>query len=380
MKSIIYIFLFSIYFSIQVTAQKYTTLLVETWANSNWKNSMRMINTFDSNGNLTKEVSDSWNLTSSVWENSLVTNHTLNSNSTVNFSITQSWDKDMGMWVNLYKMIYTYDASKNVLTQKTQMDMGAGWADFTMTTNTYNANGQLIKSLGQAMDLLTMQMKDANQTTYSYNADGTENQSVSQEWNSTSAAWKNSMRSTNTYNASKKLTLVLTEDFTADVWVNDTKSILSYNTNGLVSEALYQDWDATAAAWVDTDKDIFTYNANGSVNQMTVMEWKKDQSKWENQSRLTYTYPIATFVDPAIADLDQLLVFPNPFNNVITIENTTLKEFNLQIYNANGQLVKSIENEHPFSTINLASLNKGVYFLKVVSPESQKVLKILKYN
>jgi hypothetical protein len=113
---------------------------------------------------------------------------------------------------------------------------------------------------------------------------------------------------------------------------------------------------------------------------MTVMEWKKDQSKWENQSRLTYTYPIATFVDPAIADLDQLLVFPNPFNNVITIENTTLKEFNLQIYNANGQLVKSIENEHPFSTINLASLNKGVYFLKVVSPESQKVLKILKYN
>ena len=95
---------------------------------------------------------------------------------------------------------------------------------------------------------------------------------------------------------------------------------------------------------------------------------------------MTYTYPIVTFVNPAIAGLDQLLVFPNPFNTIITIESTTLKEFNLQIYNANGQLVKSIENGHTYSTINLASLNKGVYFLKVVSPESQKVVKILKYN
>lgn len=380
MKSIIYIFLFSISFSVQVAAQKYSTLLVETWADSNWKNSMKMTNTFDSNGNVTKEVSDSWNLTTSVWENSLVTDHTLNSNSTVNYSITQSWDKDMATWANLYKLMYTYDASKNVLTQKTQMDLGTGWTDFSMTTNTYNTSGLLIKSVGQVMDLISMQMKDANQTTYTYNADGTENQSVSQEWNTTSLAWQNSMRSTNTYNASKKLTLVLTEDFTSDVWVNDTKSILTYGANGLVSESLYQDWDATASAWVDTDKDIFTYNADGSINQLTLMEWKKDQSIWENHSRLTYTYPVATFVNPALAGLDQLQVFPNPFNTVISIENTNLQEFSLQIYNANGQLVKSIENGHPHSTINLATLNNGVYFLKVVSPESQKVLKLLKYN
>ena len=380
MKSIIYIFLFSICFSIQVTAQKYTTMLAEEWTNSNWRGSMRSTNTFDSNGNVINEAIDSLNATTLLWEKSVLISHTLNSNSTVNFSITQSWNNIMGMWEDFQKMIYTYDGSMRVLTQKSQMDLGAGWMDFAMTTNTYNASGQLIKSVDQVMDLSSMQMKDASQTTYTYNADGTENQSVYQDWNSTLGAWKNSMRWTNTYNASKKLILVLTEDFTSDVWVNDMKSILSYNTNGLVNEALYQDWDATANAWIDTDKDIFTYNANGSINQQTTMEWKKDQSKWENQSRLTYTYPIATFVDPATADLDQLQIFPNPFSNVITIENTTLKELNLQIYNANGQLVKSIENEHSFSTINLASLNNGVYFLKVVTPETQKVLKLLKYD
>lgn len=380
MKSIIYIFLFSFCISVQVAAQKYSTLLVESWANSNWKNSMRTTSTFDGNGNVTKQASDSWNGTTSVWEYWSVTTHTLNSNSTVNYSITQSWDTNMGMWVNSSKMIYTYDAAKNVLTQKMQMDLGTGWTDFSMTTNTYNASNLLIKSVGQSMDLITMQMKNATQTTYTYNADGTENQSISQNWNSTSLAWVNSLRSTNTYNASKKLTQVLTEDYTSDVWVNDTKSTLTYNANGLVNEALYQDWDATAAAWVNTDKDILTYNADGSINQMTMMGWKKDQSIWENQSRMTYTYPIATFVNPAITSLDQLLVFPNPFNDFISIENTTLKEFNLLIYNANGQLVQSIENVQPHSTINLASLNNGVYFLKVVSPESEKVVKLLKYN
>lgn len=282
------------------------------------------------------------------------------------------------MWENNHKLLYTYDGSMKVLTLKMQMNLGTGWMDFSMTTNTYNASGQLIKSVGQAMDLLTMQLKDALQTNFTYNVDGTENQSVSQNWSNTSAAWGNSARSTNTYNASKKLTQVLTEDFTANAWINDTKSILTYNTNGLVNEALYQDWNATGSAWADTDKDIFTYNANGSINQMTVMEWKKDQSKWENQYRYTYTYPVVTFVSAATDDPNQLRAFPNPFNNVISLENTGLKEFSLQIFNANGQLVKSIENGQSHSTINLASLHSGVYFLKVISPESQKVIKLLK--
>lgn len=379
MKPIIYIFLFCLCFSLHLSAQNYKSMVMEDWVNSNWAHATRTANTFDSNGNITMVTMDSLNYATSVWDKSMLTTNTLNPNSTINYSIIQSWNKVGNNWEDALKMIYTYDGSKNVLTQKMQMFFGADWMDFSMSTYSYS-NGFLSKNVEQQLNFMTNMMENSSQSNYSYNADGTENQNLSQNWNIMMGAWVNNMRTTNTYDASKRISSILTEDFTTGAWVNSTKSTMTYNPNGSISESLGQDWNVSTSSWVDNQKENYSYNADGSTNQILTTEWKSNLNKWDNQSRITYTYNSTSFSQLELADSGQLRVFPNPFTNIVTIDYKSLKAFSIQIYNSNGQLVKNIEKGEPLSIINLASLKNGIYLLKVVSPESQKVVKLLKYK
>lgn len=377
MKSTLYICLFSICFSLNLPAQKYASMIMEDWVNGNWVISMRLTNTFDSNGNVIAEAYDGWNDTTKVWEKNMLSTHTLNSNSTINYTLIQMWNKDENKWDDMQKMMYTYDGSKNTLTQKTQWYSGTDWMDYSMANFTYDASGHLVKNINQQLDFMTMMMKDSYQSTYSYNDDGTENQHLSQNWNSTIGIWENTTRSTNIYD-SKRISSILTEEFTTGAWVNSMKSIITYNENGSANESLTQEWNISTSSWVDTGKEFYSYYPDGTNYQMLMTEWKTDLNKWENQSRITYTNDASSFIKPGLEVTNQLRVFPNPFTDVLSIEYKSLGEFSIQLFNANGQLVRTIEKGESISEINLVSLKNGVYFLKVVSPESQKVVKILK--
>jgi len=377
MKSTIYIFLFSICFSLTLSAQKYKTMIMQDWEKDAWVNSMRSTNAFDGNGNLIREGSDMWNDTTKIWENSVLTTHTLNANATINFSITQMWMKETKTWKDAQKTIYTYDGSKNLLTQKSQMFLGVVWMDLGILTNTYNNSNQLIQSIDQDYDLMTMQMKNTSKSTHTYNSDGTEYQTTSQIWG-TSGSWTNSNRSTFTYNSNKKISSIIFEEYKNDAWLNEMKSAITYNSNGTIKETISQEWDIPTGAWKDLWKENYSYNADQTINQMVITEWKADLNNWENQSKLIYTYDSSTFLDPEVATSDQIKVFPNPFQNEIFIQSESSVDSNIQLINSAGQIVRNINKSELLSTINLGSLRSGVYWLKLVTPESNQTVKIIK--
>jgi len=377
MKSIIYIFLFCICFSIHLSAQNYTSLIMEDWKNGAWVNTMRMANTFDSNGRIIKLTGDGWNTATSVWDKNTITTNTLNANGTINYSIMQSWDKNKSVWEDAMKTIYTYDASKNILTQKSQMKLDTDWIDFSLTTNTYNASGQLTKSVDQQVNIMTMQMLNSYQDTYTYNADGTENQNVSQRWNVATSAWDNATRYTNTYDGSKRITAMLMEKYENSAWINDMKTTVTYNADGTVKESLEQDWNVTLSKWDDAWKDFYTYNTNATPKQVLTMEWSTTGNNWVNQSRMTYSYG-ATIIEPNLTAETPLQAFPNPFTDVISIKYNSLEGTSIRIFNINGQLIRTFEKGEPLSEINLSELRNGIYLLQVNSAESRQVLKLVK--
>jgi hypothetical protein len=290
--------------------------------------------------------------------------------------MTQIWDSDQNKWVDTQKTIFTYDESKRVLTESIQMWDGTKWMDMSVSTHTYNASGQPLTQMTQMPDFHTGDLRNFMKITYTYNPDGTENQNLIQVWGAHSGTWENSMRSTNTYNVAKKILLVLTEEYESDQWFNNMKSTMTYNADGSVKESLVQDWDN--GSWIDSWKELETYNANGSITEKLIMDWLVDQSKWENGSRWTYTYHSLTFIQSELAGTDQVRVFPNPFTDAISIDCNTSKISGIQLFTDNGQLIWNFVNGEPLSKINLASLKNGIYFLNVVSPESQKVVKLLK--
>ena len=377
MKSIIYIVLFSLCFSFNLSAQNYSTMIMEDYAVGSWKNTMKFSNTFDTNGNILTSTIEMWNDAITNWDKYMLTTNSLNPDGTINYSISQSWNTDGNAWENAQKTIYTYDNSKRVLTEKNQISVLTDWMDFSTVTYTYNGNGQLHTMVNKNLNPMNMQMKNFTQTTYTYNPDGTENQTVFQQWADGSGTWENTMRMTNSYNASKVILSVLTENFSSGEWVNTIKAINSYNTDGTLKESLEQKWNTSESKWVDSGKESYTYFTNGKVKQMVSTKWLADQSLWENDGRITYTYNGLSFIQSNLAE-NQLIVFPNPFTENISIIGKSIEEYNVQLFNANGQLVRSFEKGQALNEINLASLKNGYYFIQAVSPKSQQVIKLIK--
>ena len=75
---------------------------------------------------------------------------------------------------------------------------------------------------------------------------------------------------------------------------------------------------------------------------------------------------------------DFLFVYPNPANDVLHINVTqfTPQNLNCEIYNANGQLVKTIKQLEFQNTVNLSDLANGMYVVKVYNSEVNAIKKI----
>lgn len=72
---------------------------------------------------------------------------------------------------------------------------------------------------------------------------------------------------------------------------------------------------------------------------------------------------------------NKISLFPNPVKNILYISANEKKEYNFEIYNELGQLVKSGKFEN--KQINISSLISGIYLIRINNSEA--VMKIIKY-
>lgn len=82
-----------------------------------------------------------------------------------------------------------------------------------------------------------------------------------------------------------------------------------------------------------------------------------------------------------IADASaDLLVFPNPFNNSLSIDLKGNKNpFSIQIFSVDGKLVfKSSENRTGLTSVSLENIAQGTYILEIQTAESRAVKRIVK--
>ncbi|HET6559137.1 MAG TPA: T9SS type A sorting domain-containing protein [Prolixibacteraceae bacterium] len=372
MKTKFYLLTIFTFITLVVSAQfpRYNTMLSEEWADNAWVNSMKSVNTYDANGNLTGTVHQQWDTVASEWTNAINIIHTLNTDGTVMETVSQVWEADE--WQEMQKTTYTYSPTKKVLTENTQLNMEGILLDWSKVTNTYDDKDSLETRLLEVINLLTMQMTNSSLDTYTYNPDGTENQLVSQSWNPETSAWENSTRYTNTYDDARKIISDLTETWTDNAWVNELKSTYTYDGEQL-QESLDQEWETDQ--WTDAYKYLYSYMANNQLHQLVSQQWNAESSQWVNESRITFTYG-STGINP-VAD-QSLVAFPNPFKDQITIQSGVMKDQNIDIINSSGQVVKSFKTQGKALKMDLGHLENGMYFIRMNSPESKQSIKVLK--
>ncbi|MFP4605314.1 MAG: T9SS type A sorting domain-containing protein [Bacteroidales bacterium] len=106
----------------------------------------------------------------------------------------------------------------------------------------------------------------------------------------------------------------------------------------------------------------------------------------EEETTATGDYEVVEDEDEpnAITDQEELSVnvYPNPGNGNYSIEldGEMNESINVMVFNAVGKLVYQKKYKNPSSkeTINITNQNDGIYFLKVTSNKTEKVIKLIK--
>ena len=371
MKTKFYFLIAFVFLALAVSAQKPNVIYSGGWVNNAWADTLKTTNTYDSNGILIKMNVQKLDPATTTWKDAIMITNTLNSDNTIKETLTHLWVQQTNSFQDLLTS-FTYSATKKKLTQTTSISIGFISGDISKTTYTYNDKDSLATQLDQIVDPSTLQLANSSQATFTYNPDGTLNQHVTQTWET--GQWQNSMRDTNTYNASKQVTSSLGEKWVNNAWENQSRSTFTYNTAGSIKESLKENW--LNNTWVNDSMEMYSYNANNKIQQNVTQSWNTALAQWNNESRITYDYSI-TSVPVELAGVGPV-VYPNPFKDQITIESRSLNDHTIQVYNAVGQLIKSIKTNESVTNLNMGGFEKGVYFMKINTANNEQTIKLLK--
>ena len=116
--------------------------------------------------------------------------------------------------------------------------------------------------------------------------------------------------------------------------------------------------------------DIQTTDENFSVLQVHLSknECAGEASTFTNNSNLNSQEKKAVFST----------LFPNPAHNTITISIPSIKNQQLQLYNAEGKLLQSIQVKNQQVTLNILQYKNGFYIIKIVGSDQTEILKFIK--
>ncbi|NND63121.1 MAG: T9SS type A sorting domain-containing protein, partial [Flavobacteriaceae bacterium] len=119
---------------------------------------------------------------------------------------------------------------------------------------------------------------------------------------------------------------------------------------------------------LDISEDGFIIGIAGASN---------DNNSFENSGHVKM-YEVDATLDITESVLSNNIVYPNPANKYVNFANLDHVE-KISIYSIHGQELKSIDVENSTKHIDISDLSVGTYFIRLISGDSIRTLKLIKY-
>lgn len=345
------------------------SLLTEAWQTGSWQNGSLAVTTYNPDQTINQVLSQAWFGVS--WFDLLRQTYAYNSDKTVNNTITES---NLFGWTNVARNRYTYNGSKQQITDTTDSWNVNTWVHDALSLNTYNGSN-LTNTLIQ--DWVGSAWVNDNQINYTFNGDGTLAETVTQDW--VTSAWVNENRTTLSYSScTLPLTLL---NFTASKKNNLVD--LSWQTADEIN---------TSHFTIQRSSDGANFKAVGNVNAKGSGSIKNNYSFSDNIASVTTNkvyYRLQMFdkdgknsfskivpVDIKLSGVS-FTIKPNPARSYCTVV-TNADNATMTIINLSGKVVfkqtLSSAGEHK---INVSAIAKGMYIARIVSPEGTSAQKLV---
>lgn len=183
--------------------------------------------------------------------------------------------------------------------------------------------------------------------------------------------WNSTLPAT-TANAIKLATkTIVFDDLNAWDFTTYFNHVTNINEVTFTSENEYESltWNFGDTTTSTEDNPVHTYAAIGDY-QVTLTTTKCGV---EHSYTKTVSITALSLSDPTI---DKIEIYPNPVKNEIHIKNTTNPVINIEIFDINGKLVLTKNNDLEVITIN--KLQSGIYFMKLYTQHNNTSWKFIK--
>ena len=116
--------------------------------------------------------------------------------------------------------------------------------------------------------------------------------SYTYQWNEDSSRWDLFGRDLEFYRENQKLLAVLEQRWQPGRldFINNKRTIKSYDNQGQVVESLQQSWDSVRQEWVNLKLKTITYDPQGNKSEILHQEWKRAVGRWVNTTRYLIEY------------------------------------------------------------------------------------------
>ncbi len=361
------------------------SVLTQTWLNA-WIDVGLTTYTYNAD-NTVSQILNQFSL-GVGWLNISRITYTYNADKTISQTITETWDLIVSAWSNSLRNAYTYNAAKQQVTDTAQNWNNNQWQDSALLINTYDGNNRLSNALSQEWDNSQSVWVNESQTNYTYNVDGTLAEIIIQNWDAGTNTWINDTRTTISYSASCTLPLTLL-DFTATL--NGKVAQLQWTT---VTEINTKNFVVQRSADGRRFENIGTVNATGNSVQKISYQFTDAAVLSKGVSKIYYRLQMVdkdgkfSYSKVTIVNITPngkiFVIYPNPVKDqLIVTSNASFNKAEIKITDQSGKLIYRQEMQNVQAGIqnkvNVVNLNKGVYYLQIITGSDVQAIKFFKY-
>jgi len=277
-----------------------------------WINSSMNTYTLDDNGNILTDLYEFW--LNEEWNPSSKITYTYNENMQLQYTLYQYWNNN-NSWLDGYKSTNTYDANGNLLIQLVEQWLNNEWVNLMKYSITLDNNGNATQVTKENWEnnAWIYEWKESmlnddngNQLTYmlekfennewvkyilktnTYDENGNKLTYLHQEWENNT--WKNSYRFTYTYNENEKIATDIREYWVNDAWELNYTYTYTYNSDGNLINILKEEtinFGGTTTTYFY--KQEYTYDANENITLYESLFWSNDAWIFDNSGYLSIT-------------------------------------------------------------------------------------------
>ena len=325
------------------------------------------------------------------------------------------WNSESSQWIKTGAETITYNANNKAVVELNQSFNGADIVEQDRATNTYNLEGEITQFLEEAY--INSNWVNTDKFDIEYD-NGIIVSGITYKWDG--VGWiigEDSSKVAINYNDNGTVSSLVIDFWEDSSWVAAVRSVFYYNENNRRIREEDQTWDGSA--WTIEEKTTYVYDANGNVlikqefnnvNGDFVLESEETNTFDTSQlmadfahpfkdrtgvdyifsvngivnkilttttlyDRTTYNYGESTAGIPGF-NLANVQVHPNPATDILNISIQNGLIFKIDVYNLLGKkLLTSTKTK-----INIESLAKGVYLLKIRSEDGGFITKKLIKN